>query len=162
MHWAYASGTDCACSEGASEIKWCLAPPKVKVTSLYFSFKVTNPERLYDLKIMKIRWTENLTLGHLYRTQTWYFLFDFFAISKLTVSSTNELGFCQERCGDRWMSFRVDSVNAECHSARTQRAQGRTGQLCQVWERTLKSLVRSNTGQDQRETKRRRGYVVFV
>ena len=43
-----------------------LAPPKVKVTSLYFSPKVTNPERLYGEKIMKIRAIENLTLGHLY------------------------------------------------------------------------------------------------
>ncbi len=39
--------------------------PKFKVTSLYFSPKVTNPERLYSKKIMKIRAMENLTLGHL-------------------------------------------------------------------------------------------------
>ncbi len=72
--WAYASGTDaypehtgqelmralsirvrnwCARSTCASEIKWCLAPLKIKVTSLYFSPKVTNPERLYGAKIMK-------------------------------------------------------------------------------------------------------------
>ncbi len=49
----------------ASEIELCLAPPKIKVTSLYFSRKVTNPERIYGVKIMKIRAFENLTLGHL-------------------------------------------------------------------------------------------------
>ena len=49
--WAYGSGTD-AC-------------PEHKVTSLYFSPKVTNPERLYGVKIMKIWAIENLTLGHL-------------------------------------------------------------------------------------------------
>ncbi len=50
-----------------SEINWCLAPQKVKVTSLYLSLKVANPERLYGVKIMKIRAIENLTLGHLWR-----------------------------------------------------------------------------------------------
>ncbi len=49
----------------ASEMKLCLALPKVKVTSLYFSLKVTNTESLYGVKIMKIRAIENLTLGHL-------------------------------------------------------------------------------------------------
>ncbi len=84
--WAYASGTDayaehtpkeligamrvcvrnwCVSSACASEIKWCLAPPKIKRISLYFSPKVTYPERLYGVKIMKIRAIENLTLGHL-------------------------------------------------------------------------------------------------
>ncbi len=38
---------------------WCLAPPNVKVTRLYFSPKVTDPERLYGVKIMKIRAIEN-------------------------------------------------------------------------------------------------------
>jgi hypothetical protein len=36
-----------------------------KVTSLYFSPKVINPEMLYGVKIMKIRAIENLTLVHL-------------------------------------------------------------------------------------------------
>ncbi len=36
----------CARSACASEIKWCLAPPKIKVTSFYFSPKVTYLERL--------------------------------------------------------------------------------------------------------------------
>ncbi len=36
----------CACSACASEIKWCLAAPIIKVTSLYFSPKVTYPETL--------------------------------------------------------------------------------------------------------------------
>ncbi len=70
--WAYASGTDaypehtgqelmralsirvrnwCARSACALEIKWCLAAPKGKVTSLYFSPKVTYSERLYGVKI---------------------------------------------------------------------------------------------------------------
>jgi hypothetical protein len=44
---------------------WCPAPPKVKVTSLYFSHKATNPEMLYGVKIMKIRAIENLTFEHL-------------------------------------------------------------------------------------------------
>ncbi len=48
------------------EIELCLGPPKIKITSLYFSRKVTNPERLYGVKIMKIRAFENLTLGPLY------------------------------------------------------------------------------------------------
>ncbi len=52
----------CACWVCASEIKYCIAPPKVKVTSLYLSLKFTNPERLYCVKIMKIRGIENLTL----------------------------------------------------------------------------------------------------
>ncbi len=47
------------------EIKWCLALQKIKVTSLYFSPKVTNPEMLYGVKIMKIQTIENLILGHL-------------------------------------------------------------------------------------------------
>ncbi len=55
----------CARSACAPEIKWCLASPKIKVTSLYLSPKVTNPERLYGVKIMKIQAIENLTLGHL-------------------------------------------------------------------------------------------------
>jgi hypothetical protein len=39
----------------ASEIKLCLAPPKINVISIYFSCsKVTNPEILYGVKIMKI------------------------------------------------------------------------------------------------------------
>jgi hypothetical protein len=42
--------------------KWCL---KIKVPSLYFSPKVTYPERLYSVKIMEIRAIDNLTLGHL-------------------------------------------------------------------------------------------------
>jgi hypothetical protein len=37
----------------------------MKVTSLYFRPKVTYPERLYGVKIMKIRMIENLPLGHL-------------------------------------------------------------------------------------------------
>ncbi len=86
--WAYASGTDaytehtpkelmralsrrarnwCVSSACASEIKWCLAPLKILIISLYFTFspKVTYPERLYGVKILKIRGIENLTLGHL-------------------------------------------------------------------------------------------------
>jgi hypothetical protein len=39
--------------------------PEIKVTSLYFSPKVTNPERLYGVKIMEIQAIDNLTLGHL-------------------------------------------------------------------------------------------------
>ena len=35
----------CACSACAPEIKWCLAPPKIKIISLYFSHKVTFPEK---------------------------------------------------------------------------------------------------------------------
>jgi hypothetical protein len=35
------------------------------VTSLYFTPKVTYPERFYGVKIMKIGAIENLTLGHL-------------------------------------------------------------------------------------------------
>jgi hypothetical protein len=45
----------------ASEIKGWLAPPKVWVTSLYFSPKVNNSKRLFGVKIMKIRASENLT-----------------------------------------------------------------------------------------------------
>ncbi len=84
--WAYAAGTDaypehtpkepmralsvrvrnlCVSSACASEIKWCLASPKLKTISLYFSPKVTYPERLYDVKIVKIRAIEKLTPGHL-------------------------------------------------------------------------------------------------
>ncbi len=84
--WAYASGNDaytehtlkelmhalsmrvrnwCLSSACASEIKWCLAPPKIKIVSLGFSPKVTYPERLFGVKIMKIRAIKNLTLGHL-------------------------------------------------------------------------------------------------
>jgi hypothetical protein len=49
----------------ASEIKLCLAPPKINVNTLYFSPKVTYPESLYGIKIMKIeRAIENLTIGH--------------------------------------------------------------------------------------------------
>jgi hypothetical protein len=40
-------------------------PPKVKVTSLYINPKVTDPERLYDVKLTKIQAIENLTNGHL-------------------------------------------------------------------------------------------------
>ncbi len=82
--WAYATGTDAyldhtgqelmralslrvrnwyARSACASEIKRCLAPPNIKVTSLYFRPKVTDPERLYGAKIMKTRAIENLKLG---------------------------------------------------------------------------------------------------
>ncbi len=67
VHLAYASGTD-ACtvrSACASEIKWCLAAPKIKATSLYLSPKVTNPERLYGVKIMKIRAIKISHLGTL-------------------------------------------------------------------------------------------------
>jgi hypothetical protein len=53
----------CARSACASEIIWCLASPKIKITSLYFSHKVNHPERLYSVKIMKIPAKENLTLG---------------------------------------------------------------------------------------------------
>jgi hypothetical protein len=60
VHWAFVSGTACAL-----ETKWCLAPPKIKIIILNFSPKVTYPERLYGVKIMKIRAIENLTLGHL-------------------------------------------------------------------------------------------------
>jgi hypothetical protein len=73
MHLACMSGTD-ACtrihfrnwapSAWAWEIKWCLAPPKIKASSLYFSPKVTKTERLYGVKILKIRAMENLPLGH--------------------------------------------------------------------------------------------------
>ncbi len=49
----------------ASEIKCRLDPPKIKIISLYFSPKITYPERLYGVKIMKIRVIKNLTLGHL-------------------------------------------------------------------------------------------------
>jgi hypothetical protein len=49
-----------------SEIRWCLVPPKIKVTSLYFNPKVTNPEWFYGVKITEIWAIENLTLGHLY------------------------------------------------------------------------------------------------
>jgi hypothetical protein len=38
---------------------------KVKVMCLYFSPKVTYPERLYGVKIMKIREIARLTFGHL-------------------------------------------------------------------------------------------------
>ncbi len=84
VHWAYARGTD-ACTKRtrqelmralsvrvrnccvrwacASKIKWFLALPKTKVTSLFFSPKITNPERLYGKKIMKVRAIENLILG---------------------------------------------------------------------------------------------------
>ncbi len=48
----------------ALEIELCLAPPKIKVTRLNFSRKVTKPERIYGVKFMKIRAFENLTLGH--------------------------------------------------------------------------------------------------
>jgi hypothetical protein len=65
--WAYVEGAD-ACTERASqelmralsvlirnwctrsacisEIKLCLAPPKIKIATLYFNLKVTYPERL--------------------------------------------------------------------------------------------------------------------
>ncbi len=86
--WADASGTDayaeiadhprkemmctlsiliislCECSACAQEMKWCLTPQKIKIISLYFSPKVTYPERLYGVKILKIQAIENLTLGH--------------------------------------------------------------------------------------------------
>ncbi len=64
VHWACASGTDwCLSSACESEIKLCIAPPKIKIICLYFSPKVTTPERPYGVKIMKIRAIENLTLG---------------------------------------------------------------------------------------------------
>ncbi len=90
--WAYATGTDayldhtgqelmralclrvrnwCACSAWESEIKWYLVPPKIKPTSLYFSSKVTNSERLYGAKIMKTRAIENLKLGTFKGAQPW-------------------------------------------------------------------------------------------
>jgi hypothetical protein len=55
-------GTD-ACTECTRQE---LMPGSYKIPSLYFSLKVTNPERLYGVKIMKIWVMENLTLGHLY------------------------------------------------------------------------------------------------
>jgi hypothetical protein len=51
----------CACSTWASEIKWCLSLPKIKIKSFYLSPKVTYPERLYGVKIMKIQ----LKISHL-------------------------------------------------------------------------------------------------
>jgi hypothetical protein len=39
--------------------------PKNKITSLYLIPKVTYPERLYGVKIMKILAIANLKLGHL-------------------------------------------------------------------------------------------------
>ncbi len=53
----------CVSSACASEIKWCLAPPKIKIISLYFIPKVTYPEKLYGVKIMKIRAIENSHFG---------------------------------------------------------------------------------------------------
>ncbi len=85
--WAYAPGTDayaeqtpkelmralsvrvrnwCVSSACASEVKWCLAPKKIKIIRLYFSPKVTYPDRLYGVKTTKIQAIENLTLGHLW------------------------------------------------------------------------------------------------
>ncbi len=63
--WAYATETDVHDQCAHQQIKCCLAPPKVKVISLYFSPKVTNPERLYGVKIMKIRGIEISKLGKL-------------------------------------------------------------------------------------------------
>ncbi len=40
LHWACLSGTNVH-----AEIKWCLAPPKVKVTSLYFSPQSHQPKK---------------------------------------------------------------------------------------------------------------------
>jgi hypothetical protein len=54
VHGGYASGTDAHAQPTHQNLNG-LAPPKIKVTSLYFSPKVTDPERLYGLKIMKIR-----------------------------------------------------------------------------------------------------------
>jgi hypothetical protein len=52
VHGAYASGTY---AHAQRYIKWCLAPKNFLVTMLYFSPKVTDPERLYGLKIIIIR-----------------------------------------------------------------------------------------------------------
>ncbi len=76
VHWAYASWelmwalsirvrNWCVCWAYASEVNWCLAPPKIKIISLYFRPKVIYPNRPYGLKIMKIRAIENLPLEHL-------------------------------------------------------------------------------------------------
>jgi hypothetical protein len=46
--------------------RYVAAPfPEVTVTSLYFRPKVSNPERLFGVKISKIQAIENLTVGHL-------------------------------------------------------------------------------------------------
>ncbi len=81
--WAYASGTDaydehtpkelmralsvrvrnwCVSSACESEIKWCLAPSKIKIISLYYSPKVTYPERFMVYKWGK---SERSKLSHL-------------------------------------------------------------------------------------------------
>ncbi len=55
----------------------------------YFSPKVTNPERLYGVKIVKIRAIENLTLGHLlkvHKNENFFgFDFEFCTISVLVI-----------------------------------------------------------------------------
>ncbi len=67
VHWA--------CT---SEIKWCLVPPKCKVTSLYFSPKVTNPERLHVVcRSWKSEQSKISHLGTFKGTQEW----DFFGSS---------------------------------------------------------------------------------
>ncbi len=63
-YWAYTSGTD-SYPERTGQKLMRARSPKTKLTGFYFSPKVTNPERLYCVKIMKIRAIENLTLGHL-------------------------------------------------------------------------------------------------
>ncbi len=63
LHWA--------CT---SEIKWCLVPPKCKVTSLYFSTKVTNPERLHMVyRSLKSEQWKISHLGTFKGTQEWEF-----------------------------------------------------------------------------------------
>ncbi len=54
--WEYASGTY-AYSQHAHKKLNDLSPQKIKIINLYFSPKVTDPERLYGVKIMNIqRW----------------------------------------------------------------------------------------------------------
>ncbi len=57
--------TDAYAEHTKKKLNDALLPLKTKIISLYFSPKVTYPERLYDVKIMKIRAIRNLTLGHL-------------------------------------------------------------------------------------------------
>ncbi len=74
VHWAYLLGTDARTERTHQELirtlsvrfrnKWCLAPPKIKATSLYFSPKVTNLERLYGVKNHENPRDRKLTLGH--------------------------------------------------------------------------------------------------
>ncbi len=46
----------CSSSSCASEIKWRQAPPKIIVTSLYFTPTVTYPERFYCVKSHENPW----------------------------------------------------------------------------------------------------------